>query len=247
MMSCGSCSLVDRHFAGTIAPHDERALRSHLPDCAICRERYERYLVLAQFDHRIPSAEERLARGLGLARWRPPRARSVTLAFGLAAAAAIAVIALRAPVPGPEMRARGGPIATSDPELYVYRIGGGAGGGPARPVLDGVIHSGDELAFGYRNRGGWKRLLVYAVDPAGRVYWYHPGWLDEGTSPVAVPIEAVDERRELPEAVAQPLPAGPVSLHAVFLDEGLDVRAVERGERPERFKELVVPLTVVQD
>ena len=116
-----------------------------------------------------------------------------------------------------------------------------------RPVLDGVIHTGDELAFGYRNRGGWKRLLVYAVDPAGRVYWYHPGWLDAAESPVAIAIDAVDERRELPEAIAQPLSAGPVWLHAVFLDEGLDVRAVERGERPERFKELVVPLTVVQD
>ena len=244
MMSCASSSLVDRHFAGTIAPDDERALRGHLPGCAICRERYEGYLVLARFDRSIPSAEERLARGLGLARRRAPWARSMTLAFGLAAACAIAVIALR-PVQDPEgLRARGGPIATTDPELYVYRI---AGGGPARPVLDGVIHTGDELAFGYRNRGGWKRLLVYAVEPAGRVYWYHPGWLDAAEAPVAVSIDAADERRELPEAIAQPLPAGPVSLHAVFLDDGLDVRAVERGVRPERFKELVIPLTVVQD
>jgi hypothetical protein len=245
MMSCGSSALVDRHFAGTIAPHDERALRGHLPGCAICRERYERYLVLARFDRSLPSAEERLARGLGLARRRPARARAMTLAFGLATACAIAVIALRTPVPDPgQMRARGGPIAASDPELYIYRI---AGGGPARPLLDGVVHAGDELAFGYRNRGGWKRLLVYAVDAAGRVYWYHPGWLDAADSPIAIPIDAVDERRELPEAIAQPLPAGPVRLHAVFLDEGLDVRAVERGERPERFKELVFPLTVVQD
>jgi hypothetical protein len=171
----------------------------------------------------------------------------MTVAFGLAAACAIAVIALRAPAPERgELRARGGPIATSDPELYVYRIGGGASGS-ARPVLDGVIHTGDELAFGYRNRGGWKRLLVYAVDAAGRMYWYHPGWLDAADPPVAIPIDAIDERRELPEAIAQPLSAGPVWLHAVFLDDGLDVRAVERGQRPERFKELVFPLTVVQD
>ncbi len=244
-MSCASCALVDRHFAGTIAPHDERVLRSHLAGCAVCRERYDRYLVLAQLDRRIPSAEDRLARGLGLGRVRHARSRTMALAFGLAAACAvIAVIVVRAPAPEGELRARGGPIATTEPELYVYRIGGGS---PARPVLDGVIHTGDELAFGYRNRGGWKRLLVYAVDPAGRVYWYHPGWLDAADTPVAILIEPIDERRELPEAIAQPLSAGPVWLHAVFLDEQLDVRAVERGQRPERFKELVVPLTVVED
>jgi len=242
---CRSRALVDRHFAGRITPDDERALRGHLAGCAACRERYDRYLVLAELDRRIPSAQDRLARGLGLAQPRPVRPRAVAFAFGLAAACAIAVVALRAPAPDPaEMRARGGPIASAEPELHVYRIP--AGGAP-RPVLDGAIHAGDELAFGYRNRGGWKRLMIYAVDPAGRVYWFHPGWVDPAATPVAIPIDPADERRELPEAIAQPLPAGPIWLHALFVDEPLDVRAVEAGRRPERRTELVVPLTVVQD
>jgi hypothetical protein len=249
-MIANSCKLVDRHFAGTITPSDERALRSHLSGCAECRERYDRWLVLARFDRSVPSAEDRIGRGLGLGRTRRVPTRTMALAFGLAAACAVVVIAVRAPETVPEtvreMRARGGgPIANSEPALYVYRIGGG--GGPGRPVLDGVVHHGDELAFAYRNSAGWQRLLVYAVDPAGRVYWYHPGWIDAAAAPVAIPIEPAAERSELPEAIAQPLPVGPVWLHAVFLDEALDVRAVERGQRPERFKELVIPLTVVQD
>jgi hypothetical protein len=248
-MTARSCKLVDRHFAATITPSDERVLRSHLSDCAACRERYDRWLVLARFDRSVPSAEDRIGRGLGLGRARRGTTRSMALAVGLAAACAVVVVAVRAPQAVPEavreMRARGGgPVAMSGPEVYVYKVGGG---GPARPVLDGVIHRGDELAFAYRNSSGWQRLLVYAVDPAGRVYWYHPGWIDAAEAPVAIPIDPAAERRELPEAIAQPLPVGPVWLHAVFLDEALDVRAVERGQRPERFQDLVVPLTVVQD
>ena len=247
-MTAPSCKLVDRHFAGVITPSDERVLRSHLPGCAECRARYDRWLVLARLDRKVPSAEDRLARGLGLGGSGRASTRSTALVVGLAAACAVAVIVVRAPATAPpdirELRPRGEPIAMSGPALYVYRV---SGGGPARPVLDGVIHSGDELAFAYRNTGGWQRLLVYAVDPVGRVYWYHPAWTDAASAPVAVPIEPAAEHRELPEGIAQPLPVGPVWLHAVFLDEALDVHAVDRGQRPERFKELVVPLTVMHD
>jgi hypothetical protein len=58
--------LVDRHFAGTISPEEERALRPHLPGCRDCRAYYQRYLVLARFDPAALAAEERIARGLGL-------------------------------------------------------------------------------------------------------------------------------------------------------------------------------------
>jgi MFS family permease len=58
--------LVERHFAGTILPVEERSLRPHLPGCDPCRDYYERHLVLARLDPEALSAQERLARGLGL-------------------------------------------------------------------------------------------------------------------------------------------------------------------------------------
>ncbi|WP_426756059.1 hypothetical protein [Myxococcus sp. Y35] len=64
--SCDLLPLVDSHFSGRIAPPDERRMREHLPDCAHCRERYERQLLLARLDPAAPDARTRLARGLGL-------------------------------------------------------------------------------------------------------------------------------------------------------------------------------------
>ncbi|MFP2959625.1 hypothetical protein ACLEPN_17730 [Myxococcus sp. 1LA] len=64
--SCDLLPLVDRHFSGRIAPPDERRMREHLPDCAHCRERYERQLLLARLDPSALDARTRLARGLGI-------------------------------------------------------------------------------------------------------------------------------------------------------------------------------------
>ena len=242
---CPSSFLVDRHFAATIAARAERDLRRHLPGCAACRERYERYLVLASLDRRVPAMQDRLARGLGLARPRRPPAHWAGLALGLAAASAALALWWQAPVgPLDEPRPRGGAVQESDPALYIFQI---APGGTPRPVLDGAIGRTDELAFAYVNRRGWARVLVWATDEAQRVYWYHPGWTDPTTAPVAIAIEAGPEHHELPEAVAQPLPPGRLWIHALFTDEAIDVRAIERGQRPARGDDIVIPLNVVQE
>lgn len=236
---CPFRALVDRHFAAAIAPHDECTLRIHLAACPRCHARYERYLLLARLDRSIPSAEDRLARGLGLSRRRTwARPMAVALSF----AAALVALHLRSSG-APDYVARGGAMADPDPALYVYRI---TAGGPPEPVIDGVIRSSDELAFAYRNRAGWPRLLVYAVDDTGRMYWYHPGWTDASTAPVAVTIDGGPDRHELPEAVAQPLPPGRIELHAIFIDEAIDVQAIERGVRPARCAERIVALEVAE-
>lgn len=240
-VGCSSRGLVDRHFSGTLGASAERKLRTHLPGCDTCHRRYERYLLLARLDRSVASAEERLARGLGFSP-RRPRVRWLGFVAGLAAAAAVPMLVLRTPEPA--YLARGGPLVEPDQALEVYRIGGD---GEPRPVLDGVFHTGDELAFAYRNRRGWAHVMVFAVDQAGRVYWYHPGWTDATASPTAIPIEAGPARHEIPDAVAHRFPPGRIWLHALFSDEAPDVRAVERGLRPERREELVIPLDVVQE
>jgi len=238
-MGCSSRGSVDRHFAGSLGAPAERELRMHLPGCDACRERYERYLLLARLDRSVASAEERLARGLGLSP-RRPRARWLAFAGGLAAACAALVLVLHTPEPA--YLARGAPIADPDEALDVYRIDGAP-----RLVLDGVIHPGDELAFAYRNRRGWTHAMVFAIDQTGRVYWYHPGWTDADASPTAVPIESGASRHELPDAVSHRLPPGRIWLHALFSDDAPDVRAVEHGLRPDRHEELIIALDVVQE
>jgi len=147
------------------------------------------------------------------------------------------------PAAQPAYVARGGGTVDSDQALYVYRI---ASGCAPQPVVNGSISNGDELAFAYLNRAGWSRLLVYAVDRAGRIYWYHPEWADPATAPVAVRIEPGSGRHELPEAIAQPLPHGPVEIHAVFTDDAVSVQSIERGKHPARAQELVIPIQVIE-
>ena len=76
--------LVDAHFAGRIAPVRERRMREHLPGCASCSRYYEKHLVLASLDPRAPSAQERMAVGLGIAPAVAPSARSRAWALGAA-------------------------------------------------------------------------------------------------------------------------------------------------------------------
>jgi len=237
---CPSRRLVDNHFRCGIAPRRETQLRAHLATCGSCHRRYERYLLLAQLDRSIASAEDRLAYGLGLAPRRRAWSRPMAMAVGLATV----LIALWAwPAAQPAYVARGSRTVDSAQALYVYRI---APGCAPQPLVNGLIVNGDELAFAYLNRAGWSRLLVYAVDEDGRIYWYHPEWTDAAAASVAVRIEGGSARHELPEAIAQPLPRGPGEIHAVFTDDAVSVQSIERGKHPARAQELVIPIQVIE-
>lgn len=212
--------------------------------------------MLARLDRRVPAMQDRLARGLGLAPPRRPPTRWAGLALGLAAASAALVMWWHAAPRQPDEprdatrplsidpQPRGAAVRDADQALYIYRIAPGAS---PRPVLDGAIRPRDELAFAYRNRGGWTHLLVWATDEAGHVYWYHPGWTDPAATPAAVAIDAGPDRHELPEAVAQPLASGQLRIHALFTDEAIDVRAIERGQRPARGEDVVIALDVMPE
>ncbi len=224
-MSCPFTALVARHFAGRIAPEEERRLREHLAGCAACREQYQRHLTLARLDPAALSPRERLAVGLGLA----PAPRSLTrplwATLGAAAAALLVFILWPRVGPGPEsgFSARGG-APEEAARLFAYRI---VPGGPPAP-LDKTMRAGDELAFAYQNQAGFRRLLVFGIDAARRVVWYHPAWSDAQADPGAVPILASAGVHELPEAVRHDLAPGPLVLIGLFLNQDLSVREAER-------------------
>jgi hypothetical protein len=128
-----------------------------------------------------------------------------------------------------ELAARGTPAgvaAARAPEVQVYRIYIGRRGTTSEKAGD-FVYAGDELAFAYRNPAGKERLLVFAVDEHGHVYWYHPGWSDAGQNPTAVPISAEPGLHELPAAVLHKFDGERIMIHALFTDRELSVRQVE--------------------
>jgi hypothetical protein len=235
---------IAAHFAGAAAPAAERQMRTHLPECTTCHAYYEQYLLLSTLDPAGLSSEVRLARGLGL---RPPRAPGGVGFWWLglcgAAVAALALVYLpfagggrgrfhrgQSDVSGAgEMTTRGSAAsvaAARTPEVQIYRFAHDAPAGVAERAGE-VIQAADELAFAYRNPGGMERLLVFAVDEHGHVYWYHPGWSDAADNPTAVSISTEPGLHELPAAVLHKFDGERIMIHALFTDRELSVRQIE--------------------
>jgi Putative zinc-finger len=219
--------LIAAHFAGRISPDRERKLRTHLMECSECRASYDRHLVLSELDPAFPSAEQRLAVGLGLS----PRPRSARIAVaGWAAATAMAalvllVVPLRAR--HDDYTARGAAPIAGDPQVLIYQVGRGQK--PRAPR--GTIGAGDELAFAYANSTGYRRLMIFGVDEHRHVYWYHPAWSDGSLDPHGVEIAGSAGVTEIPEAIRHDIDGHELTVVAVFTNDDLSVRKIEEMVR----------------
>ena len=238
--ACSEHSLVDRHFSGRIHPREEQRMREHLPGCAACREHYERHLLLARLDPRALDARTRLARGLGVDAREP--ASPWRLALVPVAVACLALLMVRIPWNGASagddgFTARGVRNAGTDARLLAYAVEPGG----RTTLLGPTLRPDQELAFAFRNPDAHRFLMVFARDAAGQVYWYHPSWTDPASNPSAIPILPTDAPRELPEAISHALPAGPLTLHAVFLDTPLTVQQMESLLSDARTLDDVLP------
>lgn len=247
--------LIDRHFAGRLSRRGERALRARLPEDEAARAYYERRQLLARLDPRALSAEQRLARGLGLGP-APRPARSLLLwgATGAALAGGLVAVLVSQGLPGwgtgrPQHPAEHGGSgftargsATVLPVLEIFTVTGGA---RAAPVGDGITR-GAELGFAYRNPRRRAYLLLFALDNARRVYWYHPAFTDPRSDPVAVAISKAEGLHELGEAIAHDYRGSTLAVHALFSDRPWTVRAIEAAlRRANRAPDeaLVLPAT----
>lgn len=227
--------LVDGHFSKGLSADNEACLRDHLPACSGCRAAYEAYQAAEGLDPKAAQPRQRLATALGLtseATWPPRRGLRWTLgtASVVGAMALLLVVATRTQ-PGAGMVSRGKSIETMESlDVAVFRVKGER---ESMRVNDAVSPA-DELAFAYRNELGKSFLMIFAIDGAGHVAWYHPAWMDPADNPRAVPITKQVGFKELPEAVRHPLQGPSLTVHALFMDKARDVRAVEdsvaRGE-----------------
>jgi hypothetical protein len=230
--------LIDRHFAARITPHDESALRAHLPDCDPCRARYERHMLYAELVRGRSDMVERLAVGLGVSPIPVPRASKDLRSRGrwvLAAATAAACVALAVHghvgrAPDSEFSARGPASNVAGGALEIYRV---AEDGSTEPS-GGWMSARGELAFAYRNPTGFARLLVFGVGERGDIYWFHPAWTDASQDPEAVPIHAGEGPFELPEAIHHEVRGSRLRVVALFTNEALSVRALEERWRRGR-------------
>ncbi len=223
--------LVDGHFGKGLSPADEARLRTHLPACADCRAAYESYLAVERLGAERLAPRERLAAALGLpSEAKRPHRRVLQWGLGVASMVGAVILLLvgtssrPATLPGHAITARGMAIeGTEKPEVAVFRVKGEQDSVRATDI----VSPGDELAFAYRNEVGKSFLMIFAIDGAGHVAWYHPAWTDPADNPTAVPITRQVGFKELPEAVRQPLQGPSLTVYALFMDKPLDVRSVE--------------------
>lgn len=163
----------------------------------------------------------------GRARWR----RAAVPALAMVTAGTLAVSFLRqgsalrpAPARGGFYHRRGPADAEpSSPQLLVFRLSGGLPVVPA-PI---TISRRDELAFAYTNPTGRRHLMVFGVDEARRVFWYHPEWAVGAAPPAAIRARPGAGPHEITEAVQHNLGRGTLRVFGVFLDAPLSVTAVE--------------------
>jgi hypothetical protein len=218
---------IDRHFARKLSRSREARLRAHLPTCTSCRAYYQGQQLAEKLDPRGDNPRERLAAALGL----PAPGKNLALRWRLAAvvlvgATACVLLLAKALPPHEAFIARGAStgLPSAGLEVAVYRM---KSPHEAERVGEHVLAQ-DELAFAYRNESGKPFLMIFAVDTAGRVAWYHPAWTEPSSNPKAVAITKQVGFKELPEAVRQPLQGDTITLHALFMDRPLDVRSVEQ-------------------
>jgi hypothetical protein len=222
---CALSKLVDLHFSGRIAPRAERQLRCHLDICEACRDRYDRWLVLAEIDSAVPSRTERLAVGLGL---RLPSHQNRTRSLGAVVAAALAGVGLvfvlghTAPkglmLFGPPI-----PAPSSEAEFAVYSVGRD-GAQSALLHAEAEVAPNQPLGFAYAKAAGTRHLMIFGVDERRHVVWYRPTVAQSSL----LPITHGELLHELSEAFRQPLDEGTLLLFAVFTNrEDLRVSEVE--------------------
>jgi len=175
-----------------------------------------------------PERSARLDRSIARIGDGPRRARW----WGTTVVPAVALLAMVVAVPalrhhrsgvqarGPEHRSR---ASAATPALLIFRIRPSAQSEP----LGDAIGRGDELAFAYRTDGSDRRVMVFARDERGRIYWYHPAWTDAAQNPEAVPLARQAGVHELPAAVTQSIEGGKIEICGLFTTRNLRVREAE--------------------
>jgi hypothetical protein len=221
--TCPRTHDVDRHFLRGLSPGRELAFRTHLRTCAPCGERYRRHLALARLDPRMPTAKERMGRGLGLLPRAPSKGPWAGALLAVAVASLVVWVQPWRSSPA-DFRPRGPVLAPAPVELRGWRVP--TGRAPER--LGEWLSPQDDLALAYVNRQGYPWLMVFAVDERRNVYWYYPTWSRAEEDPGAIPAASGDSVHELPQAIRHDFVGARLTLYGAFMDSRRSVRQLEQ-------------------
>ncbi|MEE8409427.1 MAG: hypothetical protein V3T05_07470 [Myxococcota bacterium] len=222
---------VDRLFARGLSPGRHERLRSHLRDCDVCRHHYERVRGLedALFDAPEPLNPAALERIADLVVPPAPETRrSGKLSmFGLAVAAAtVAVVALIAVPPDPDLRSKS--VGTLPPEggITVFHVDPETRSVQrlARLPEGSPLASGSVVQIAYTNTT-FTHAVVIGVDASYGLQWYHPSSAEVSAGGVLLRPAAADAL--FGEAWTIKAPAGPLRLYAVFSRDPIDAAAID--------------------
>lgn len=95
--------------------------------------------------------------------------------------------------------------------------------------VQGAIAADAGLLFAFENRkaSGLGHLMIFGVDAAGDVFWYHPAFTSPSENPTSLAIEFTQKPRELMEAVEHDLKPGWLRVFGLFTTAPMDVANVE--------------------
>jgi hypothetical protein len=231
-----------KYLEGEVTSSRAEDIESHLAECRDCRQSFEKLRALtrsigemdeelAEIDlvpdlHRAIAAEPEPAR-----RWRLfPALAAVSVACLLAVAGTLVWMATRdTPRPSDAYRVKSAAPAGIQTNrwagMHVYLLTAEGGTRPLEKKLPGNA----SLLFGYTNLGEnpFSRLMIFAVDQKGSLFWFHPAYLKEGSDPVSIQIRPDQAGIELPEAVQHDFEPGPLVLYALFTRRPLRVSTIE--------------------
>ncbi len=227
--------LVDAHFEGGLSARQSARMWRHLETCDVCRKRYNAHALLEAMD----AAGELHARR----RLEPPALTSGRQAapkrvwgFGIAAALGTVCLLLLWVRPNPSaFSVRGGtppaePGAHANLQLFrVARTQQDASAVQVHARIGDYLRHGEGLAFSYQNQDKppYSRLMVFAVDADGQVFWFWPAWQAAHEDPHGVAISSSSGLTELGEAVFHQHRPGALTVYGLFSHAPVSVKEVE--------------------
>jgi hypothetical protein len=232
-MNCPSSDEIIGFVDGEASINAGKALALHLDSCSRCRGSAERVRGLAQQIGRAVGpgrpdpafVAEVLARTAVEPAPRPLLGLAL-LGGALAAALALMLVLPRSALDPPVAR---GSLAGDGPEALARRLGVlvSSEGRWLEPGARFVAEEG--LRFRVANRSHSERfLLLFGVDRAGTVHWFHPAYLSARDDPSSIPVPATPEVRDLAEVVAPDGAAeGRFVIVALFTEQPVRVKEVE--------------------
>lgn len=113
-------------------------------------------------------------------------------------------------------------IPAAELQLYVVRNGKPSGN------IEAIVE-GDGLMVSYINAGSssYRFLMVFALMPGPKVYWYHPAYEDRESDPQSIPIKPSSHRILLREVITHGFAPGKATIVGLFSHRPMAVSEVE--------------------